>query len=506
MSGGDVYQTEFTEEQLAVARRVIEREDTALLARWRGLADQGLTIAEGAARLGVSSEALEDAIRRRADALIPPAAAPRRPLARSEGSCVTGGDGNARGVDLPVRNGHHHDPFAVIEAAFARGRYVSPVDGAVHVVGRAVSLVIGEPYDEVDELARFVAPDLDDDLPEEVTAVLDDDALPEDLEEVPVMPLAPEQPLAERPTLTGPVETQNLLGVARTATDTDVLLAAGITIHQTTRGTWCITLPRAEHRYRKSYDGARRYALARADAAHDVAHPDPGDVAEPDPGDVAEPPDKIPNDIPPNVTLPAAHNMPALVTPPASPVARNAPSSEVEKRQVPAHDARCPNGACGLILTGGGAPRGWVLLRIVGGGPPRRYCSPDCAAVALFPLPALPEPRDAIRVTPSHEGTNDASNEHTNDALKQETKFQSKQSKQAASPGPQKAAHRWTDAERADLAHRYRLGESLLTLAQARGLTVSTIRAQLLRSGVQLRPPGRHAAIPPATDRKAAAP
>jgi hypothetical protein len=45
---------------------------------------------------------------------------------------------------------------------------------------------------------------------------------------------------------------------------------------------------------------------------------------------------------------------------------------------TPAHDARC-----GEILSGGGAPRGWVLIRVIGSGAPRRYCGPDCAVGAL---------------------------------------------------------------------------------------------------------------------------
>jgi hypothetical protein len=44
----------------------------------------------------------------------------------------------------------------------------------------------------------------------------------------------------------------------------------------------------------------------------------------------------------------------------------------------PTHDPRC-----GEQLTGGGAPRGWVLVRIVGSGAPRRYCGTHCAVAAL---------------------------------------------------------------------------------------------------------------------------
>lgn len=45
----------------------------------------------------------------------------------------------------------------------------------------------------------------------------------------------------------------------------------------------------------------------------------------------------------------------------------------------------CNVPTCGTPLTGGGAPRGSVLIRIVGGGEPRRYCSQTCAVRALTP-------------------------------------------------------------------------------------------------------------------------
>lgn len=43
----------------------------------------------------------------------------------------------------------------------------------------------------------------------------------------------------------------------------------------------------------------------------------------------------------------------------------------------------CAGGPCGDLLTGGGAPRGWVLVRVIGAGAPRRYCGPGCATTAL---------------------------------------------------------------------------------------------------------------------------
>lgn len=52
----------------------------------------------------------------------------------------------------------------------------------------------------------------------------------------------------------------------------------------------------------------------------------------------------------------------------------------------PAHDPRC-----GQPLTGGGAPRGWVLVRVIGQGQPRRYCSPTCAVTALTAPPQRSE-------------------------------------------------------------------------------------------------------------------
>lgn len=43
----------------------------------------------------------------------------------------------------------------------------------------------------------------------------------------------------------------------------------------------------------------------------------------------------------------------------------------------------CRTPKCGDLLTGGGAPRGWVLVRVIGQGTPHRYCDPVCAILAL---------------------------------------------------------------------------------------------------------------------------
>lgn len=75
-----------------------------------------------------------------------------------------------------------------------------------------------------------------------------------------------------------------------------------------------------------------------------------------------------------------------------------APETPAPQRVVPAAHAPSPERAaattgpageqghdprCGQPLTGAGAPRGWVLVRVVGGGQPRRYCSPACAIAAF---------------------------------------------------------------------------------------------------------------------------
>lgn len=67
----------------------------------------------------------------------------------------------------------------------------------------------------------------------------------------------------------------------------------------------------------------------------------------------------------------------------------------------------CSGAPCGEPLTGGGAPRGWVLVRTIGGGAPRRFCGWFCAAAAIISGPprlasvpaSQPEKREANRVT-----------------------------------------------------------------------------------------------------------
>lgn len=59
----------------------------------------------------------------------------------------------------------------------------------------------------------------------------------------------------------------------------------------------------------------------------------------------------------------------------------------------PVHDPRC-----GSLLTGGGAPRGWVLVRVIGTGTPRRYCCREHAVDDLL-LPAEAESSPNLRRT-----------------------------------------------------------------------------------------------------------
>lgn len=82
------------------------------------------------------------------------------------------------------------------------------------------------------------------------------------------------------------------------------------------------------------------------------------------------------------------------------------PANTEERNPEPAQETRPAAGSglphdprCGQPLTGGGAPRGWVLMRIVGAGTPRRYCSTGCARAALVERPTIREPRNPNRVT-----------------------------------------------------------------------------------------------------------
>lgn len=129
-------------------------------------------------------------------------------------------------------------------------------------------------------------------------------------------------------------------------------------------------------------------------------------------GDISEPaivpeidPEFIPNFIHANVTPPE----PAMPKP-AAPVTPIRPQAAV-RVTLPVQLAEaalscCSGPPCGEPLTGGGAPRGWVLARTIGGGAPRRYCGPFCAAAAITGparLASMPDPqpekRDANRVT-----------------------------------------------------------------------------------------------------------
>jgi hypothetical protein len=83
--------------------------------------------------------------------------------------------------------------------------------------------------------------------------------------------------------------------------------------------------------------------------------------------------DEMDDDVEPETPAPQPSAPAAAATPPARRSVDPEPAGEQD------HDPRC-----GQPLTGGGAPRGWVLVRIVGSGdPPRRYCSGSCASKGI---------------------------------------------------------------------------------------------------------------------------
>jgi len=316
------------------------------------LAAQGYTINQAAERLGMSRAALDKLLSRRRDEqpdTFDPEAIARRvaereqaapkpkptgPMSRIEGSCITG-TGQATHVPLPRRNGVHHDPFAVLEAARERNRIRSPFGEHARPSRYAT-----DPDEQ--DLGRFVAPDLDVEPnieKEEVPAVL-------------------------------------------------------------------VTPP----------DEMQETSLRDVDVPTELA----GDLDRAD----------------------------------DAPTAPQAAQSAVH--------APCTNGACGLLLTGGGAPRGWVLMRIIGSGPARKYCSASCARAALVELPGPPlrEPRNANRVTPP-----------------------------TPAPPPARRTQRKTHStvDVAEIARRYAQGQTPPEIGAALGHTAGTVRRALDKAGVPRR-------------------
>lgn len=122
-------------------------------------------------------------------------------------------------------------------------------------------------------------------------------------------------------------------------------------------------------------------------------------------------------------------------------------SMDHEPRPEPEHDPRC-----GQLLTGGGAPRGWVLVRIIGAGQPRRYCGPKCAV-------------DALTATAGPDGT--------------------------VQPRTDSVRRKVTDAEVAEMVRRYKAGQSLSEIAKAVGRTKNSVHSALAtRGGIVFRPRG----------------
>lgn len=138
-------------------------------------------------------------------------------------------------------------------------------------------------------------------------------------------------------------------------------------------------------------------------------------------------------------------------------------SNEVEKCATP-HDPRC-----GQPLTGGGAPRGWVLVRIIGQGQPRRYCSPACAITALD-HPQSPAPGRRQQLVGRGSGPTEATTPAG-----------------PAGPRPRRRPPVPSTIDQAEVVRRYQDGETPPQIGRALGHTAGTIRKALDRAGVERR-------------------
>lgn len=66
-----------------------------------------------------------------------------------------------------------------------------------------------------------------------------------------------------------------------------------------------------------------------------------------------------------------------------------------------AAELACTTAGCGDPLTGSGAKRNWILIRVVGSGdPPRRYCSGMCAGRGIAHVELGNHLTDRATVTP----------------------------------------------------------------------------------------------------------
>lgn len=192
--------------------------------------------------------------------------------------------------------------------------------------------------------------------------------------------------------------------------------------------------------------------LERQRAAHAVRspfgdHPTPNRYAT----DIDDDPDRFvapdladEDDEEPETPAPQPRSAPAAAaTPPAQRSAHKEPAGEQAPPEE--HDPRC-----GTQLTGGGAPRGWVLIRIIGQGTPRRYCSTDCAVTVLEDPRTTPAPA-------------------------------------APTQQPKTRGRRQTTVDRDDVACRYQAGETAPAIATALGTSAKTVRWILDEAGVQRR-------------------
>lgn len=174
---------------------------------------------------------------------------------------------------------------------------------------------------------------------------------------------------------------------------------------------------------------------------------DPDRYVAPDLNDDEEPEDVIPDlvDYDPQTPAPRPASRDVTVeADTASPVVTVAEGYQPAGEQ--AHDPRC-----GQPLTGGGAPRGWVLIRIIGQGTPRRYCGTSCAVTALT---APPERTESVQPrTPSVRTTRRSSS--------------------------------GLDVD--EIVRRYQAGETAPQIGRELGHTAKTIRDTLDKAGIQRR-------------------
>jgi hypothetical protein len=132
------------------------------------------------------------------------------------------------------------------------------------------------------------------------------------------------------------------------------------------------------------------------------------------------------------------------------------PAAELEVAPDPATPEPTHDPRCGEILSGGGGPRGWVLIRVIGSGAPRRYCSPECAIQALTERP---------------------------DALQELVEVVA-----APTPPARRRRSAGTVAQHLDeIVRRYQAGETAVVIGGDLGHTAKTIRDALDRAGIQRR-------------------